>query len=229
MTKNSRIYTAIIMMTTLLLSCETEGSTDQPIPEMASLIYPENNTSCLEGEILNELQSKVPFSWQAVDGASYYRIDLIKLSDGSVNSNRSNTNSFELTLLMGEMYSWKVSTYNSEEEYSESETWTFYNAGLGEENHIPFPAEAISPMRGATVVSGQVDLRWSGQDLDNDIRSFEVYTGMDSTALDLYEEVTTTYSYFQTEPGHTYYWKVKTIDAEGNSSMSELFEFKTEN
>ena len=48
--------------------------------------------------------------------------------------------------------------------------------------------------------------------------------GMDFSAGD---EVITPLKVIDTYSGKTYYWKVKTFDQKGNSSISEVFEFKT--
>ena len=69
--KNMMFFLAVSMM----ISCggdgdEGGGNSDpepDPVPDpvAATLIFPDNNTECNEGEIISETQSRVLFQWNA--------------------------------------------------------------------------------------------------------------------------------------------------------------------
>jgi len=74
----------------------------------------------------------------------------------------------------------------------------------------------------------EVELRWTGADVEDDIETYEVYFSASSA-----DEVTlvqsgaeTTYVATGLVSQGVYYWKVVTIDSQGNSSDSGVFDFK---
>ncbi|MGB5377208.1 hypothetical protein [Muriicola sp.] len=220
-----------------LLSCGGGDSAPEPPPPVvitppsaAALIFPDNNTECNEGTVLNANQSSVTFRWTDAQNTDTYELNLRNLSNNNTARTNASVNSAEITLLRGTPYEWfVVSRANGTNETATSPTWKFYNEGPGVENYAPFPAEVVSPARGATVAAtGSITLEWSGSDVDNDLSDFEVFFGTDASALASIG--TTTESTLDTsiDTGTVYYWRVISQDSQGNTSQSEIFEFRVQ-
>ena len=201
-----------------------------PAPSAATLIFPDNNSECNEGEILNDTQSQVLFQWNESQNTDSYEVNLRDLSNNNFSRTVSNTNSALITLKRGNPYEWNVvSRANGTNETSTSASWRFYNEGPGVTNYAPFPAVAVSPSRGASIdSSGTVNLEWEGSDVDNDIVEYELYFGTDAAADTLLDTVTdnTLETDVVTGQGTIYYWRVLSRDSAGNTSFSEIFEFR---
>ena len=223
--------------TLLLVSCGGGDSTPEPPPPVvvtppsaAALIFPDNNTECNEGTILNANQSSVTFRWTDAENADTYELNLRNLSNNNTAKTNANINSAEITLLRGVPYEWfVVSRANGTIETATSPSWKFYNQGPGIENYAPFPAEAVRPARGATVpANGTVTLEWTGSDVDDDLADFEVFFGTDATALSSIG--TTTDNTFDTSitASTVHYWRILSRDGQGNTSQSEIFEFRVQ-
>ncbi len=197
-------------------------------PKATTLVFPENNTECNEGDIVNDLTSNVIFRWNVAEDTDSYEVTLRNLnSNTSINFNSINTQSL-VTLDRGTPYEWFViSKATGTTATATSSTFKFYNQGPGIENYAPFPAEVVQPMRGESIpTTTTVTLEWTGSDIDNDITGYELFFGTDAepsqsigtTAAEAFE---TTVS-----PGETYYWRVVSSDSAENTSQSEIFEFK---
>ena len=201
-----------------------------PAPAAATLVFPDNNSECNEGEILNDTQSQVLFQWNNSQNTDSYEVNLRDLSNNNTSRTVSNTNSVSITLKRGNPYEWfVVSRANGTNETANSATWRFYNVGPGITNYAPFPAVAIAPPRGASInSSGTVSLEWEGNDIDNDIVEYEVYFGTDPAAETLLETLseTTLETNVTTGQGTVYYWRILSRDGAGNTSNSEIFEFR---
>lgn len=222
---------------TLFISCGGSDGGDDPDPDpvvpapaAATLIFPENNSECTEGEILNETQSRVTFQWNASQNTDTYQVSLRNLNTNGTSVATSSTPEVDLTLIRGVPYEWFVtSRANGTTATAESPRWRFYNAGPGIENYAPFPAEAIAPTRGATLpTASEVTLRWSGNDIDGDIASYHVYFGTADPPPLFEEGLTETTLDVTVASGQTYYWQVETEDSAGNRTNSELFVFQVE-
>ncbi|NNC35658.1 MAG: hypothetical protein HKO09_12340, partial [Croceitalea sp.] len=100
--------------------------------------------------------------------------------------------------------------------------------GPGIENYAPFPAEAVSPSRGANIATTTtVELAWSGSDVDDDIVSYEVFFGTDAaTTNSIGVTAEEALPNVEVTSGIIYYWLVITTDSAGNTSTSEVFEFR---
>lgn len=199
-----------------------------PAPSATTLIFPENNTECNEGEVLNVNQSRVVFQWNSSQNTDSYEVNLRNLDTNNSSTTNANTNEAAIILERGTPYEWfVVSKANGTNETANSATWKFYNQGDGVVNYAPFPAEAVSPARGATINStGTVSLEWNGSDVDGDIAEYEVYFGTEaepSTLIDTLQDNTIDVN---VTSGTVYYWRIITRDTAGNTSQSEVFDFR---
>lgn len=230
------------MKTTIRLLCSSlalltacgggDGGEDpqpQPVapPQAATLIFPENNTTCFEGEVLSPTQSRVTFRWNDSPQTDSYELRVRNLNTNAESSQNASTNEATLALARGTPYQWfVVSKAAGTNQTATSATWRFYNEGPGIANYAPFPAEAVYPARGAHISgAGSLTLEWEGSDADGDIADYEVFFGTApeasvsaGTTADTTLEVTVS-------AGQTYFWKVVTRDTAGNNSESEIFEF----
>ena len=234
-----RLFGPIVLGVFLTLSgCSSEGSSG-PVPDpepdpvadpvAATLVFPEDDTECNEGEVIDEEQSRVTFIWNESENTDSYELVLLDLGTDQEERYASSTDELGVTLSRATPYEWYVvSKAEGSNVTAESQRWRFYNEGPGVESHAPFPAEAVSPVRGSTVetTTGTVVLEWIASDVDDDIVGYEVFFGTDADPVSM---GTTTESSMEVESvvsGTTYYWKVVTEDSKGNSSTSEVFEFK---
>lgn len=224
-------YFAIAFASFLVTACgDSGGEGSGGNPSAANLIAPVNNSECTTGVPVSATQSKVTFEWNPATGADSYFVYVKNLETQSAvqQYNAGNAVTLEVTLQKGVPYSWYVSARKEGGTSTNSATWKFYNAGDGIANYAPFPAEAVFPGMSATVQGPVLTLEWDADDLDNDIQEYKVY--MDTNANPTTLKATVTQSQLagvNVNGNTTYYWKVITTDAEGNSSTSPVFQFKT--
>lgn len=213
----------------------TGGNDDDPVipdPSAATLVFPEDETECNTGVVdaVDETMSTVTFEWNASQNTDSYSVTVTNINTGSSTFANSTTNSADITIERGAPFSWFViSRAQGTTATAESATFRFYNEGPGIENYAPFPAEVVNPARGITLpdTTTSVTLEWSGSDIDNDIVEYEVLFGTDPDALT--SAGTTTDAMLAdvaVTSGTTYYWRIVTTDSAGNTSTSELFEFR---
>jgi hypothetical protein len=228
-----RLVKNLILVLTLSLGISCGGDDNDDViapvvnPTAVTLNFPLNNTECNEGTIISESRSEVIFKWTGATNNDSYTVSLKNLETGVIKNYNTNFEELPISILRGVPYAWSViSKVAGNSETAESAIWKFYNAGLPKESHPPFPAEVVSPLMGSTVVSGEVKLQWKGSDVDNDINSYTVLFDTSETPTIVIGNPTTSSINVEVESGNVYYWKVISIDADGNSSDSELFQFK---
>ena len=234
-------YIYIIVAVLLAAACSSSGG-DGPAPNpnpnpdpdpvaapsAATLVFPEDDSECTEGEILSDETSRVDFMWNASQNTDSYEVSLTDLNTGTTTTFNANTNNLLINLIRGNPYEWFVtSKRNGTNATANSAAWRFYNAGPGVTNYAPFPAEAVNPPRGANLDPvTSVSLEWNATDIDEDIVEYDVYIGTAPDALQLLGTTTDNTLDADVTSGTTYYWQVITRDSEDNTSESEIFEFK---
>jgi hypothetical protein len=242
--KKQLLYITLISLFLVACSGGEPGETPTPqpqvkIPTAASLVSPANNTECNQGNIISTDLSSVLFQWNPSENTNTYTLKVTNLNTNTVQEQSSSNTSLSMALKRGTPFSWKVvSKSNSTTQTAESGTFRFFNAGAPVENHTPFPAEAISPSRGATLTGvTSITIEWESSDIDNDLAAHTVQLLGSSEVLDQVDfdnETTVTYQTTTTqsinevavEAGKIYYWQVKSQDEVGNSATSEIFEFR---
>lgn len=207
------------------------GSKDAliPAPSKATLSFPTQNAACYSGTVISTTQSSVTFSWSASDNTDSYELDVKNLLTNTITTFPATTFQLSITLLRNTPYSWFIISKSSKTTTTAtSDTWKFYNAGLGTVSHSPFPADVSSPSFGQniTATAGTVNLAWIGSDVDGDIVSYDVYFGTTTSPAILKTNTTNQFLNNVTVSSNTgYYWKVITKDSQGNTSDSGLFQF----
>ncbi len=214
----------------------TGGGDDDPVvipdPTAATLIFPEDDTECNEGQPISDTESTVTFQWNASQNTDSYLVTTTNLNSGNSFNTVANTNEAAITISRGTPYEWFVtSRANGTNVTAQSVAFRFYNEGPGIENYAPFPAEAVSPTRGATLPANttSVTLEWTASDVDNDIVDFEVFFGLDEPGnlVSLGATTQTTFS-VDVSSGNVYVWLIQTVDGQDNASDSEEFLFRVD-
>ncbi|WP_370479952.1 hypothetical protein [Tamlana flava] len=231
--KKSVIYFVIGFFSfPVVFNCSGSDSDPDPVvitpPGEATLIFPNENSECTEGTNVTSTESDVTFDWNDALNADSYQLYLKNL-DTQETSNYSSVNSqFTLTLLRSTPYSWYVVSKNSGTQTTQSATWKFYNAGEAVSSYAPFPAELVSPEMGTSLEASLTDvlLQWAGSDIDNDIESYDVIFGTENTPINNLGSTSQVNFSANVTSGTTYYWRVISNDSQGNSSESEIFQFK---
>lgn len=227
----------LILFSVLILACgggDSGGDDDTPptptipSPSATSLVFPENNTECNEGVVINNTQSTVTFRWNASQNTDTYEVNVRNLNTNNTSKTNSNKTDADITINRGVPYEWFViSKASGTNETAQSPTFRFYNQGPGIENYAPFPAEAVTPERGSTIsATGTINLQWSSSDIDNDIIEFDVLFGTNSNPTTVLGSTTTNQIEANISSGQVYYWRVISKDGAGNNSTSEVFEFR---
>ncbi|BFP40670.1 hypothetical protein FGF1_15150 [Flavobacteriaceae bacterium GF1] len=224
-----RNWTAVVVFG-LLLGCGGGDDGPPPSPEGVVLVFPFENSECTTGVDVTEDLSQVTFEWQPANNTDNYTLTVINLLTNIPQTISTTSTSVALSIEKGAPFSWSVlSTNNESDETATSESWLFYNAG-SQTTYAPFPAQIRSPEAGSTVqaTANEVVLSWTGADVEGDIETFEVYFSENNPPETLL--ITTDPQTMETMgnvvSGQIYYWKVITIDAEGNKSDSGVFDFK---
>ena len=201
----------------------------QENPVAALLKFPEKNSECTEGTNITASNSTILFTWNTSANTDSYELILKDLNSGAITNHQSSTNQLSLVLLRGTPYSWHiVSKSTSVTNTAKSETWKFYNAGASTVSYAPFPAEAVSPEKNASVnaTNNEISLDWNSTDVDNDIEFYSVYFGTTSTPPLTNSNLTVSkLDNVSVVSGTKYYWFIVTTDKKGNSSISETFTF----
>ncbi|HWJ28593.1 MAG TPA: hypothetical protein VNS32_18770 [Flavisolibacter sp.] len=199
------------------------------VPGKAVLMSPTQNEACTSGTVISDAQSSIVFKWNAAENAESYDLHIKNLVSGTESTQNIPSTQATVTLNRSVPFSWYVVSKSSKSTTTAtSDTWKFYNSGPGTVNYAPFPAEPVAPMPGTTITAtgGKITLDWSAGDVDNDIVNYDVYMGT-TTVLPIIKEKTSEsiLNDVSVVSGTTYYWKVVTRDAKGNTSASSVYSF----
>lgn len=223
-----------IVVSTLVLSCNKDEETMLTgTPEASVLLSPENNQPCEIGEIIDD-RATVTFTWEAASETEAYDLTITNLITQEINPNFNLKETTKTVLLeRGYPYSWKITTKNTGDIVTDSETWKFYLSGDGESNFVPFPAQLVSPKSGVTVTpdNGNVTLEWEeSSDPDGDNITYTVFIDKidgKQPPLDDWKNLTNTTITVPVDAGSIYFWHVETTDG-NNTALSTTYTFKTE-
>jgi len=225
-----KIIPLCLLVLVINISCSNDeekvDDASVDLPTAANLVFPNNDTKCNEGMVISDTETDVLFQWEKATNASSYILKTTNLNDGTSRENKTISNEFLIRLLRGTKYSWVVkSKVNNSNETAESETWNFYNTGLPEESHPPFPADAVSPQIGSSIDAGEITLQWEATDVDNDISSYTILLDIANPPLKELGIPRSNTINVTVSAGQVYYWKVITTDEGGNASNSQVFQF----
>jgi len=222
------ILTTVPILLFCLGACQKEKVPSDP--EKVVMLLPVKDEACITGTAISASENTVEFTWSAADNTETYELNLKNLFSGKTDVYSTSKTNFDATLSRNTPYSWFVVSKTSiSEKTATSETWKFYNSGLGTVSYAPFPAEIVSPVMGQNISAspGKISLDWSGSDVDNDIASYDVYFGMSNSPAVLKTNLTeSVLNEIEVTSGSTYFWKIVTRDSKGNTSESVIYQFK---
>ncbi|MVT09840.1 hypothetical protein [Chitinophaga tropicalis] len=217
-----------IFLMILALACKKDEE-PVPAPTKATLTFPAENAACTSGTVVTDSTASITFTWNASENTDKYELSYRNLITRVLTSQIVTTNQAAVTLSRNTPYSWYVRSIGDHStDTAQSDTWKFYMSGPGTISYSPFPAAITLPVFNQSLPfsTGKVKLAWTGSDVDNDITGYDVYFGTTTTPPLLQANVTTMFINGVTiTPATTFYWKVITHDAEGNTSDSGLYSF----
>jgi hypothetical protein len=188
-----------------------DTGTTSTIPGKPTLITPAQNSICISGVVVSATESQVLFTWS--------------------NTTTTTDTKASASLLRNTPYSWYVSAkQNSSTTTTQSDSWKFYNSGAGIITYAPYPAEIVAPAYGqiVTAVNGKINLSWKGSSVEGNITGYNVFLGT-TTNPPLAKAVTDNfYNDVAVTANTTYYWRIVTLDSNGNYTDSGLYQFKTQ-
>jgi len=201
-------------------------------PAKATLVFPDNNAACINGTIVSDTEDIISFSWMPSANTNSYEINIKNLLSGVTSAHTTNTAGIQIHLPRNTPFSWYVVSKSSQvNTTAKSDEWRFYNSGPGIVSHPPFPVQFIAPADFSITKpssTGKIGLSWSGSDVDNDITGYDVYFGTDPNPPLLVSDFTPRIDSVNVAVATTYYWKVVTKDAKGNTSISDIGQFVTQ-
>ncbi|MFL1013104.1 hypothetical protein [Flavisericum labens] len=231
MIKQFYIYAGIL----LIFGCSSGDSNPEPDPKeivppnSATLVFPNKNAECNEGTNITDTESDVTFDWEDAENTTSYQLVLKNLDTQTIAQYNSTVSDLTITILRGTPYAWYVVSNNETAIIARSDTWNFYNAGEAIKSYAPFPAELISPNMGESLSENipNAFLQWKGNDIDDDIENYDLLFGSSNPPTEtVATDIIKSEYLVNVVSGNTYYWLVKTYDSKGNTSNSEVFEFK---
>ena len=218
---------ASIIIAVLLCTCSKPSI---PEPDPALLTTPENSNTCVPLST-TATQGVVNFGWEEAQNTDSYEIFVRNSITQTEKRKSADLTSTTITLDRGAPYSWwVVSSSDASAVDTKSEVWSFYLEGIQQETFLPFSAQLNNPQdeQEVTLSSGEINLQWTGSDLDDDIAHYQVYIGTDAAQMTLVQDnlIASSYSALL-DVGQTYFWQIITVDQRGNKSQSAIQSFTT--
>jgi hypothetical protein len=217
----------------MLYGCSGKNSTSptNAVPVAAILSAPAQNSICITGTSVSSTESSVTFTWATATNADNYDLYIKNLitATTAIQSNITATTA-TVTLLKGTPYSWYVVSKSSKSTTTaQSDTYKFYNAGDGVVSYAPFPATIVSPTfaQNITATASTITLTWTGTSVNaGTIASYDVYFGTSANPPIYVTSITNSFlNSVAVTSKTTYYWKIITRDAAGNTSDSGVYQF----
>ena len=218
---------ASIVIAVLLSTCSKSSI---PEPDSALLTTPENSNTCVPLSTTAS-QGVVNFGWEEAQNTDSYEVFVRNNITQTEQKKSADLTSTTFTLDRGVPYSWwVVSSSEASAVDTKSKVWSFYLEGIQQETFLPFSALLNNPQdeQEVTLSSGEINLQWTGSDLDDDIAHYQVYIGTNADQMTLVQDnqITSSYSVLL-DVGQTYFWQIITVDQRGNKSQSAIQSFTT--
>jgi len=111
MRKAIKILT-ISVLALSVLACSKKKNNDDPEergePGSVQLVFPEDDTECTEGIVINDTQSTVVFQWQEGENVDSYEVNLTNLNTGQSGSANATESELAIVIERGVPYEWFV-------------------------------------------------------------------------------------------------------------------------
>ncbi|WP_289038773.1 hypothetical protein [uncultured Zobellia sp.] len=216
-------FLKLAVLSILIMSC---GGKDNPttspqeeVKELGAfnLVFPDNNLICTEGDDVGTEDISIDLLWSKSTNATSYDVQITNQESGEVSTQSSTTPEMTVTLKKNTQYTWIV-TAKLDDITKSSSAWNFYTEGISVENYAPFPAQITVSDNG----NETVEINWEGNDLDNDIVSYDIHFGTTTspelvhTTTDDSESLTLLIIYYT-----DHYLEIVTTDNVGNKSKAK--------
>lgn len=234
--KKRKFFILMLAVSITLFCCKKKGSNPIPTlvpipaPTKTTLLLPAQNEVCTTGENQTSTQTTVRFDWADAANADSYVLSLKNLLTGIVTDYPSTQSEIKIPVTRGTPFSWFITSKSSKTTaVATSDTWRFYSSGEGQTAYAPFPAALTYPAAGQVInyTTSTITLTWTGSDTDNDIATYDIYYGKNSTPTLLATNKADNASLAVAITANTvFYWRILTKDVKGNTSDSGVNQFK---
>jgi len=205
-----------------------EPEVDNTAPTTPTLIYPLNNTVCIDHNIIFEWGvstdtegNRITYSLEIAENNSFLPILQTETTFGQ---------SKLISLTPGKAYYWRIKAVDSRAAESEySSVSQFLTEGDGDSNHLPFAPNLISPALNSEITGTSTTLSWSASDVDKDTLSYDVYldTNSEPSTLVSQDQSETTFNATNLIASSTYFFKIVAKDGNGGISVGQVWSFTT--
>ncbi|MDO6471431.1 hypothetical protein [Maribacter sp. 1_MG-2023] len=220
-----RLAIKLFLMGLLVASCDGKDDNNNNPPEETekelgafNLEFPENNLICTEGEDNGNDGVSIEFQWSASTNATSYELEITNQETNSTDTRTVTTTSLAVGLPKGTQFSWTVTAILGAKTLA-SDSWNFYSVGTSTENFAPFPAEISVSDNG----DGTVNVSWVGEDLDDDLVSYDVYIGTSGNLELILENTTNENTNYNITAGQQYIVEIVSKDSNDNTSTSRTY------
>jgi uncharacterized protein YegP (UPF0339 family) len=163
------------------------------------------------------------FMWDSVPYAANYRIEIWQpdLSGTQIHSALLTSHQTSFTFANDGLYLWRVRAEN------QSSITSYASRQILIDTHIPSAPELISPANNATLSISNVLFQWKHDTVAGSIIHDSLKVASDYLCQNTIINIkTTAQTYSDSIPAGTWYWKVKSADAAGNTgNWSTIFQF----
>ena len=190
--------------------------------------YTPSNPDPTDGETGVELDPILSWTGGDPDGDTVYYDVYFEADDPTpdvlVSEGQTGTTYDPGDLEFGTTYYWQIIAEDEYGAITEGPVWDFTTKF----NNPPNTPSNPSPVNGAINVNLDADLSWTGGDPDGDTVTYDVYFGTSSPP----PKVITNQSGTTYDPGTmshvtTYYWRIKSWDEHGASTLGPIWSFTT--
>ena len=191
----------------------------QGLPNAPVLILPANGAS--------NQPTSVRFSWNAVLGADYYRLQIATSSDFSATFMDVDNIQDTTTLVSGfdfdRTYYWRLRASNDFGNSEWSQVWSFATAIAA-----PQPPVLVSPEDESKDVLTSLQISWQESPTATSYRlQVSKQSNFSSTVVNVGNITGTTYDASGLEHSTAYYWRVNASNESGTGNWSEVWNFTT--
>lgn len=221
-------YLIKVFLLTVLAGCSEQGGLTGPnqAPTMPVVVSPDNSSL--------QIQNKIALSWEASkdpegEEVSYH----IQVSDNPdftdiTYSDQLPSLAFERDFEAGRAYFWRVRALDNKHNSSEfTPRQQFYVAHEDILNYAPFPPVWVHPAVDSEVDTGEVMLKWSCTDVDDEYLSYTLLVGdSHQSILPVASDIEESEFSLNLDQPSVYYWQVEASDEEGHVVKSPIWWFE---
>ncbi|MEN8764774.1 MAG: hypothetical protein ACN4EF_02990 [Wenyingzhuangia sp.] len=225
-----------ILILSILVSCasdsnegiETGQEKENQSPSIPVIVYPLNNTLCINNNVMFEWepstdpeQNSVKYKLEVAENNSFSPLIISRFLFKS---------SKLIQLPKGKRLFWRIKAVDNrgaESLYSEVAQFLIENESVV--NHAPLAPSLEFPKKGSEIVGLSTTLAWQSSDPDDDLVTYDVYLDDKNPPITRVSENQTlkNFEVLDLMAQTTYYFRVDVKDIYGNNTIGEVWRFKT--